>query len=42
MDCIVQFELLGKIGSDFWCLVLRVLLGLTMQYWTTTIKGCRL
>ena len=42
MDCIVQFELLEKIGSDFWCLVLRVLLGLTMQYWTATIKGCRL
>ena len=31
MDCIVQFELLEKLGSDFWWLVFRVLLGLTMR-----------
>ena len=42
MDCIVQFELPEKLGSDFWCLMLRVLLGLTMRWWTATIEGCRL
>ena len=31
MDCIVQFELLEKLGSDIRWLVFRVLLGLTMR-----------
>ena len=31
MDCIVQFELLEKVGSDIRWLVFRVLLGLTMR-----------